>query len=228
MKLGVVPQEITFDSFFTVNEVLQLQSGYYGIKSNQKRIDEILEKLDLTDKKHANTRALSGGMKRRLLVAKALVHNPEVLILDEPTAGVDVELRHNLWKYMRELNKAGLTILLTTHYLEEAESLCKRIAIINHGQVVAYDTTKKLIQSMGNQKILTLNFKEKIKNIPKELSNFSPKKIGSHEISLAFDADNIGDVLKKLAQTNMCIADINLDSQDLEDVFVKLTYHAND
>lgn len=227
MKLGVVPQEITFDSFFSVNEVLQLQSGYYGIKNNQAHIDEILEKLDLTDKKHANTRALSGGMKRRLLVAKALVHNPDVLILDEPTAGVDVELRHNLWKYMRELNKAGLTILLTTHYLEEAESLCKRIAIINHGEVVAYDSTKKLIQSMGSKKVLTLNFKEKITTIPNELAAFEPQKVGTHEIALSFNADDIGEVLKTLAKVKLHISDINLDSQDLEDVFVKLTYQAN-
>jgi ABC-2 type transport system ATP-binding protein len=227
MKLGVVPQEISFDSFFTVNEALQLQSGYYGVRNNQKRIDIILEKLELTDKKHSKTRALSGGMKRRLLIAKALVHDPEVLILDEPTAGVDVELRHNLWKYMRELNLAGLTILLTTHYLEEAENLCKRIAIINKGELVAYDSTKKLIQSMGNRKVLTLSFKEKITHIPKQLENLEPQKIGSNEISISFDADHIAQVLQKLAQLELNIADINLDSQDLEDVFVKLTYHAN-
>lgn len=143
--LGVVPQEISFDSFFNVNEVLTLQSGYYGIRNNQKYIDEILEKLSLDDKKYTNTRALSGGMKRRLLVAKALVHKPKVLVLDEPTAGVDVELRHGLWKYMQQLNQEGLTILLTTHYLEEAENLCKRIAIIHKGKLVALDETKKII-----------------------------------------------------------------------------------
>ena len=227
MKLGVVPQEISFDSFFSINEVLKLQSGYYGIKGNQKRIDEILEKLGLSDKKQANTRSLSGGMKRRLLIAKALVHDPEVLILDEPTAGVDVELRHNLWKYMRELNKAGLTILLTTHYLEEAENLCKRLAIINHGEVVAYDTTAKLIKSMGNKKVLTLNFKERITHIPKEFEALEAKKVGTHEMALCFNADDIGEVLKQLAQLDLHISDINLDGQDLEDVFVKLTYNAN-
>ena len=227
MKLGVVPQEITFDSFFSVNDVLELQSGYYGVKHNQKRIDTILEKLDLMDKKHTNTRALSGGMKRRLLVAKALVHEPELLILDEPTAGVDVELRHNLWKYMRELNKDGLTILLTTHYLEEAESLCKRLAIINHGELVAYDSTKKLIQSMGSKKVLTLSFKDKAPAIPKELAAFAPEKTGTHEIALTFDSNDISQVLKQLSKADLNIADINLDSQDLEDVFVKLTYHAN-
>ncbi|MEK7673065.1 MAG: ABC transporter ATP-binding protein [Patescibacteria group bacterium] len=142
--LGVVPQEISFDSFFNVNEVLQLQSGYYGIKNNQAHIDEILENLNLKEKKFANTRILSGGMKRRLLIAKALVHKPKILILDEPTAGVDVELRHNLWKYMKQLNKEGLTILLTTHYLEEAEDLCKRVAIIHKGKLVALDEISKL------------------------------------------------------------------------------------
>ncbi len=142
--LGVVPQEISFDSFFNVNEVLQLQSGYYGIRNNQNHIDEILEKLNLTEKKYTNTRALSGGMKRRVLVAKALVHNPKVLILDEPTAGVDIELRHGLWKYMQQLNKEGMTILLTTHYLEEAETLCRKIAIIHKGKLVALDDTEKL------------------------------------------------------------------------------------
>lgn len=144
--LGVVPQEISFDSFFTVNEVLTIQSGYYGIRNNQAYIDEILEKLNLQHKKYSNTRILSGGMKRRLLVAKALVHKPKVLVLDEPTAGVDVELRHNLWNYMRKLNSEGLTVLLTTHYLEEAEQLCEKIAIINHGKLVALETTKKLTE----------------------------------------------------------------------------------
>lgn len=142
--IGVVPQEISFDSFFTVNEVLKLQSGYYGIRDNQKYIDEILEKLGLSDKQYAKTRSLSGGMRRRLLIAKALVHKPKVVILDEPTAGVDVELRRSLWKYMEELNRDGLTILLTTHYLEEAQKLCKRTAIIHNGDLVALEETKKL------------------------------------------------------------------------------------
>ncbi|MBL4694240.1 ABC transporter ATP-binding protein [Candidatus Gracilibacteria bacterium] len=145
--LGVVPQEISFDSFFSVNESLLQQSGYYGIRNNQGYIDEILEKLNLSDKKHTNTRMLSGGMRRRLLVAKALVHKPKVLVLDEPTAGVDVELRHNLWKYMQKLNEEGLTILLTTHYLEEAEQLCERLAFISRGKIVKIDTTKNIIEN---------------------------------------------------------------------------------
>lgn len=146
MLIGVVPQEIGFDPFFTVNEILDFQSGYYGMRNNHKRIDLILEKLALSDKKHTKTRALSGGMRRRLLIAKALVHNPKLLILDEPTAGVDVELRHILWKYLVELNQNGMTILLTTHYLEEAERLCQRIAIINHGAIVDIEKTRELIE----------------------------------------------------------------------------------
>ncbi len=151
--IGVVPQEISFDSFFTVNEVLTLQSGYYGIRENQKYIDEILEKLGLSDKQYAKTRSLSGGMRRRLLIAKALVHKPKVVILDEPTAGVDVELRHNLWEYMQELNRDGLTILLTTHYLEEAQKLCKRTAIIHNGDLVALEETKKLTKDKSLEEV---------------------------------------------------------------------------
>lgn len=153
LLIGVVPQELSFDSFFTVNEVLNLQAGYYGIKNDQNHIDDILENLGLTEKKNANTRMLSGGMKRRLLIAKALVHKPKVLILDEPTAGVDIELRRQLWDYMNRLNKEGLTILLTTHYLEEAESLCKRTAIIHLGELKALAPTKKLIADMGSKNL---------------------------------------------------------------------------
>lgn len=146
MMIGVVPQEIVFDSFFTVNEVMHLFSGFYGIRNNQMYIDEILEKLNLQEKKNTNTRALSGGMKRRLMVARSLVHKPKFLILDEPTAGVDVELRHNLWQYVQLLNKEGLTILLTTHYLEEAEKLTNRIAFIHEGKIVKVDKTATLIK----------------------------------------------------------------------------------
>lgn len=223
--IGVVPQEVNFDSFFNVNEVLTFCSGYYGIKNNQNYIDEILEKLNLEDKKYANTRALSGGMKRRLLIAKALVHKPKVLILDEPTAGVDVELRHNLWVYMRELNKAGLTILLTTHYLEEAESLCKRTAIINKGTVVALDDTKKLIKSLGNYKEMTLNFKDKIGKIPEHLEQFKAKKISDYDLVLTFEPKELNKVLTALKDLNP--SDIELQSQSLEDVFLKLTYRNN-
>ncbi len=223
--IGVVPQEVNFDSFFNVNEVLTQCSGYYGIKNNQKYIDEILEKLNLQEKKFANTRALSGGMKRRLLIAKALVHKPKVLILDEPTAGVDVELRHNLWNYMRQLNKDGLTILLTTHYLEEAESLCKRTAIIDNGSVVAIDDTKKLIKSLGNYKEMTLNFKDKIGKIPAHLEEFKARKISDYDLSLTFEPKELNKVLTAIKDLNP--SDIELQSQSLEDVFIELTYKTN-
>jgi len=220
--LGIVPQEISFDSFFTVNEVLVLQSGYYGIRNNQSYIDEILEKLGLADKKYSNTRALSGGMKRRLLIAKALVHKPKVLILDEPTAGVDVELRHSLWNYMRELNKQGLTILLTTHYLEEAQNLCKRTAIIHDGNMVALDDTKNLIKSLGNQKKMTLSFAKKLEQIPKEFDKYRPYQKDARELSLHFDQKDLPKILQAITPLNPI--DIELEGDKLEDVFIKLTY----
>ncbi|HJD43708.1 MAG TPA: ABC transporter ATP-binding protein [Candidatus Paenalcaligenes intestinipullorum] len=147
--LGVVPQEIVYDPFFTVRETLRLQSGYFGLANNDDWIDEILSNLGLLDKANTNMRALSGGMKRRVLVAQALVHRPPVIILDEPTAGVDVDLRRNLWEFITRLNRAGHTILLTTHYLEEAESLCGRIAMLKQGQIIALDTTEKLVAQAG-------------------------------------------------------------------------------
>ncbi len=150
--LGVVPQELVFDPFFTVRETLRFQSGYFGIRNNDDWIDEIMANLDLTSKANSNMRSLSGGMKRRVLVAQALVHRPPVIILDEPTAGVDVELRQSLWKFISRLNQDGHTILLTTHYLEEAESLCGRIAMLKSGQVVALDTTQNLLARYGSHK----------------------------------------------------------------------------
>ena len=147
--LGVVPQELVFDPFFTVRETLRIQSGYFGLRGNDAWIDEVIERLDLTDKAHANMRSLSGGMKRRVLVAQALVHRPPVIILDEPTAGVDVELRQELWKFIRELNAAGHTIVLTTHYLEEAEALCGRIAMLKQGRIVALDETANLLKGFS-------------------------------------------------------------------------------
>lgn len=151
--LGVVPQELVFDPFFTVRETLRFQSGYFGIRNNDDWIDEIMTNLDLTSKANSNMRSLSGGMKRRVLVAQALVHRPPVIVLDEPTAGVDVELRQSLWKFISRLNQDGHTILLTTHYLEEAESLCGRIAMLKSGQVVALDTTQNLLARYGAHKV---------------------------------------------------------------------------
>lgn len=223
MILGVVPQEISSDHFFTVNEVLKIESGYYGLRNNQKKIDEVLEKLNLQDKKHFSSRTLSGGMKRRLLIAKALVHDPEILVLDEPTAGVDIELRHGLWNYIRQLNEEGLTILLTTHYLEEAETLCNRTAIIHKGELVALDKTKTLIRSMGNQKVLTLSFHDPVKKIPKELAKYKAEKISDYDLNLTFEAKQIYDVFRLLDKLGIQANDIDLNGQDLEDVFIKLT-----
>ena len=222
--IGVVPQELSFDSFFTVNEVLQLQSGYYGIKDNQKHIDHILEKLNLTEKKNTRTRFLSGGMKRRLMIAKALVHKPKIIVLDEPTAGVDVELRHNLWTYMRELNKEGYTILLTTHYLEEAEQLCSRTAIIHEGKLVALDKTKKLISSMGNAKKMTLIFDKKVTKIPVGLKKYKTE-LKNKELHIYFEGKKLANILKSI--DGLKPIDIEVEGQKLEDVFLELTYKHN-
>lgn len=224
MMLGVVPQEISFDSFFTVNETLILQSGYYGVRNNQKHIDNILERLNLSDKKNARTRTLSGGMKRRLLIAKALVHKPKVLILDEPTAGVDVELRHTLWDYVTHLNSEGLTILLTTHYLEEAENLCERVAIINEGQLTALDQTKKLIKSLGDTRHITLVTEEDISELPQSLHQFDPKQINPNEFKLSFSGKSINQLISAIHTSGISIKDIDLESEKLEDVFIELTY----
>ena len=220
--LGVVPQEITFDSFFTVNEVLNLQSGYFGIANNQKYINELLKDLSLSDKKDVNTRTLSGGMKRRLLIAKALVHKPKILILDEPTAGVDIELRQQLYTFLKKLHSQGITIILTTHYLEEAEELCERVVIINKGEIIADAPKENLINSAGNDVILELLFD---KNISKKdlqfLSEFSPKTEGK-KLFLHTAKDAMNTVFDKLSQKNIKYKDINIKQQDLEDVFLKL------
>ena len=168
-RLGVVTQEIVADAFFTPREALELQAGFYGVPKSERRTDEILAAVDLADKANAYVRQLSGGMKRRLMVAKALVHNPPVLILDEPTAGVDVELRRSLWAYVRQLHAAGTTIILTTHYLEEAEELCDEIAIINHGEVIACEPTPDLLKRM-DQRILKVIPKEPLVALPDALS----------------------------------------------------------
>lgn len=222
--VGVVPQEISFDSYFTVNETLILQSGYYGIKNNQKHLDDILENLNLADKKYAKTRTLSGGMKRRLLIAKALVHKPKLLILDEPTAGVDVELRHTLWKYVKQLNKDGLTILLTTHYLEEAENLCERIAIINKGKLVALDKTKKLISDLGNHKKLIITTQGSIQDLPASLKSLKAKINSDQQIEVNFCESSINSLLETIKKSQIDIKDIDIDKENLEDVFIQLTY----
>lgn len=226
-SIGIVPQEVFIDPFFNVRDTLEYYAGYYGIKAKDRKTDEILDALNLTDKAKVNPRRLSGGMKRRLLVAKALVHTPPILILDEPTAGVDVELRTQLWDYVRKLNKQGTTVLLTTHYLEEAEELCDKISIINNGEVIADDNTEILLGSL-DEKILVVTTKEKVTNIPFELSRFQTKvtdlKTAGSEIEINYSKSEISaaEIIIMLQSANIKINDITTKEPNLEDVFRKL------
>ena len=218
--LGVVPQELVFDPFFTVRESLEIQSGYFGIRGNRAWIDEILENLDLTAKADTNMRQLSGGMKRRVLVAQALVHRPPVIVLDEPTAGVDVELRQGLWQFVRRLNRDGHTIVLTTHYLEEAESLCGRIAMLKQGRIVALDTTANLLRRFSGH---TLRLRLPAgAALPDALSS---RLAGGTEGELAFaleSCDEIEGILRALRDSGCRIEDIEIGKPDLEEVFVRV------
>lgn len=216
-KLGVVPQEIVFDPFFSVREILRIQSGYFGIRKNEDWIDELLVNLDLTSKANSNMRALSGGMKRRVLVAQALVHRPPVIVLDEPTAGVDVELRQTLWQFIRRLNQDGHTIVLTTHYLEEAESLCHRIAMLKAGQVVALDSTENLLQSHANH---ALRFR--LADGDQLPAAFAGKAVFSEGIwSLPFeDYSEVGTLVDTLRNAGCTLKELEIGKPDLEDVFL--------
>ncbi len=228
-NIGVVPQEISFDPFLSVEETLVYQSGYFGIRDNMKYIEEVLVRLNLIDKRKTGTRKLSGGMKRRLLIAKALIHKPKLLILDEPTAGVDVELRHTLWDYVTQLNKDGMTILLTTHYLEEAESLCERIAIVDQGKIKTIGKTQELIDDLSGQKILTLILKDCIKRVPQELENYRPELTADgHALQLTLIPDDAEKVFAQIAKSGIDIVNFTLDEQSLEDVFLKLTYEQHE
>ena len=218
--LGVVPQELVFDPFFTVRETLRLSSGYYGIRRNDDWIDEILDSLDLASKADANMRALSGGMKRRVLVAQALVHRPPVIVLDEPTAGVDVELRQALWRFIRRLNRAGHTIVLTTHYLEEAQELCGRIAMLKQGRVVALDRTATLLGRLGGG---TLSLRLAGAPMPAALAAwFEPDAASDGRLRLPVARyEDIEPVLAALREAGCRIEEMELLHTDLEDVFVK-------
>lgn len=220
-KLGVVPQELVFDPFFTVRETLRLQSGYFGLTRNDDWIDEIMANLDLTTKADANMRQLSGGMKRRVLVAQALVHRPPVIVLDEPTAGVDVELRQTLWKFISRLNKEGHTIILTTHYLEEAEALCDRIAMLKFGEVVALDRTSNLLtQFAGLQLVLTLSRG----TLPPALEVLrTPSNPGerAHRLRLS-GYEAVEPILAALREAGCEVEDMEISKADLEDVFVQI------
>jgi len=225
--LGVVPQELVYDAFFTVREVLRIQSGYFGLgKENDVWIDKLMDALKLTDKADTNMRALSGGMKRRVLIAQALVHKPDVVVLDEPTAGVDVELRKLLWTFIRELHHEGHTIVLTTHYLEEAETLCDRIAILNHGKTVALDTKQGLLNSEICRKILlSVTTVQPVTIMPPEIKDKVRALQENYiEIEIHKDSDSIANVLDSLRKAGIEIADLQTTRADLEDVFMDITY----
>ena len=218
--LGVVPQELVFDPFFTVRETLRIQSGYFGIRDNDAWIDEILEHLDLTEKADTNMRQLSGGMKRRVLVAQALVHRPPVIVLDEPTAGVDVELRLALWDFVRRLNRDGHTIVLTTHYLEEAENLCGRIAMLKQGRIVALDTTVNLLRRFSGH-TLRLRLAEGAV-LPEALQARASGESGN-ELAFALErCEQIEDILHQLRVSGCRIDDVEVSKPDLEEVFVRV------
>lgn len=220
LNIGIVPQELVFDPFFTVREILQMQSGYYGIKSNTRWIDEIIERLDLTGKAGANMRALSGGMKRRVLVAQALVHKPPVIILDEPTAGVDVELRQTLWDFIKQLNRDGHTIVLTTHYLEEAETMCNRVAMLKAGRIVALDEIQNLIGKMSGGSSVRLRLLPD--RLPEALLPLEINRSNDmHELRIDGYAQ-LESILSTLRSAQIQILDIQLQQPNLEDVFVNL------
>lgn len=220
LNLGVVPQELVFDPFFTVREILHIQSGYYGIKGNAHWIDEIIERLDLSDKAGANMRALSGGMKRRVLVAQALVHKPPVIILDEPTAGVDVELRQTLWEFVRQLNRDGHTVVLTTHYLEEAEAMCNRVAMLKAGKIIALDQMQNLIGKMAGNNSLRLRLLPD--QLPAELQPLEINRIGGMYELRIDDYTQLESILSLLRSAQIQVLEMQLQQPDLEDVFVNL------
>jgi ABC-2 type transport system ATP-binding protein len=223
-SIGIVPQEILFDPFFTPKEALEIQAGLYGIPAGQRKSDALLAAMHLTDKANAYSRTLSGGMKRRLLVAKAMVHSPPILVLDEPTAGVDIELRRQLWAYVRELNAGGVTVVLTTHYLEEAEELCDRIAIINHGRVIANEPTQQLV-AKAQEKAVVVTFDHEIDGVPTNacFENINLLDERTIEITYRKDKVNAGEVLSAVQRDGRAIVDVRTREPDLEDVFLSLT-----
>ena len=221
--IGVVPQELILDPFFTPRELLDLQAGLYGVPRAERRTDELLEAVGLADKANAYARTLSGGMRRRLMVAKALVHTPPVLVLDEPTAGVDIELRQSLWAYVRKLNRGGTTVLLTTHYLEEAQELCDTIAIINNGAVAACEPTPKLLARM-DRKELWLTLDSPLAVIPPRLSMYQTELPEPRRLVVRYQPsrDNINEVLTAVHESGLVITDLSTKETDLEDIFLQL------
>ena len=226
--IGVVPQELNLDAFFTPREVLDLQAGLFGIPEKSRRTDEILEAVGLTDMANAYARSLSGGMRRRLLVGKAMVHSPPVLILDEPSAGVDVDLRRQLWSHVKALNSNGTTVLLTTHYLEEAEAMCDTIGIINHGQLIACENTPDLLGRLDSkQMVITVD--RDLDAVPNTLAAFATEIGDSRTLQISFPPSrvNAGQVLAAINDAGLGIVDVVTREADLEDIFVNLTHADN-
>ena len=223
-SIGIVPQEVNVDPFFTPWNILELQAGMYGIKKKDRITETILKLVSLDQQSKSYTRSLSGGMKRRLLVAKALVHKPPIIILDEPTAGVDVELRTNLWNNIKQLNKQGVTIILTTHYLNEAEQMCDRIGILNKGNLVALDTTENLLKRVKTKIVkFTVNKKVNIDNSSLKSINIISNEMNELEVSYEKNSLNINEIIKFINEQNIDLLDISTDDGDLEDVFLRLT-----
>jgi len=219
-SLGVVPQELVFDPFFTVRETLQFQSGYFGLRRNDDWIDEVMARLDLTNRADFNMRALSGGMKRRVLVAQALVHKPPVIILDEPTAGVDVELRQGLWQFIRQLNGDGHTIVLTTHYLDEAEALCSRVGMLKQGKLVALDSTHNLLKGYSGAQLRLRLVQGALPEALAALSTTAPTN-GEYLLAL-HDYTQVESVLAEIRKNNLTVAFMEMEQPDLEEVFVEI------
>ena len=226
-SIGIVNQEILFDPYFTPFETLENQAGFYGIAKAERRSMELLRAVHLDDKAHAYARTLSGGMKRRLMVAKAMVHSPPILVLDEPTAGVDIDLRQQLWSYVRALNAQGVTIVLTTHYLEEAEELCDRIAIINHGRVIADKPTRELID-MALEKVVEVTVDRDIDRLPSDAAFQKVERKGPRTFTVTYSKTraSAGGLFDMIRQQGFAIADVSTHDPDLEDVFLKLTRDA--
>ncbi|MBX9746119.1 MAG: ABC transporter ATP-binding protein, partial [Hyphomonadaceae bacterium] len=222
--IGIVPQELNMDPFFSPGEALEIQAGYYGVPKSERKTEEILKAVGLWDKRDAYARTLSGGMKRRLLVAKAMVHAPPVLVLDEPTAGVDVELRRQLWDYVRGLHAKGVTIVLTTHYLEEAQELCDTIAIINHGNVIACEPTHKLISRLDRKTlVVTPQAPPTLPITGFEDVTFAMRPSGAIAVTYSTGAHSVEEMLDRVRNAGIAIKDLSIEEPDLEDVFVELT-----
>lgn len=224
-SIGIVPQELNIDPFFTPEALLDLQAGMYGVPKRQRRTGEILHRLGLADKAGAYARTLSGGMRRRLLVAKAMVHSPPILVLDEPTAGVDVELRQQLWSYVRELNAGGTTIVLTTHYLEEAEAMCGRIAIINHGQLIACEPTPKLLARISDKR-LVVKLQRPLGDKPELILNrLGAELLADGNLAIQYNPKDVPvmELIERIKSAGIAIADLATEESDLEDVFLQLT-----